>query len=315
MKRSMRFLLVPGLCGLLGLGCVTDNVRRAEQTPQVIAHRGASHYAPENTLAAFERAADLGADWFELDCNLSRDGEIVVIHDDTVDRTTDFEGKVSGLDYVGEMDRYDAGSWFDSAFASERLPTLGQALDLADRRGIGVYIEIKNSDDDSALMDVLLAIPRNGEPLLPDRGDRVMSAIVNSGSRNLELTRKVIAEVKARRMRRAVVIQSFSPVVCAVALIEAPRFRTELLAYNDDEKPKVWKRYLMWAELLDPAGFNIRMSELTDELLRDFHARGKTVAIWTVNEEEEMYRLIRQGVDAIITNRPDVCIEARDAVR
>ena len=142
-----------------------------------------------------------------------------------------------------------------------------------------------------------------------------MSAIVNSGSRNLELTRKVIAEVKARRMRRDVVIQSFSPVVCAIALSEAPRFRTELLAYNDDEKPKVWKRYLAWMELLDPAGFNIRTSELTDELLLDFHARGKTVAVWTVNEEDEMYRLIRQGVDAIITNRPDVCIEARDSVR
>lgn len=113
-----------------------------DDRPVVIAHRGASSVAPENTLAAFSRAAALGADYFELDVQVSRNDSLMVIHDATVDRTTDGSGQVSEMTYE-ELRTLDAGSWFDSTFASERLPTLYEALALAQGSGINVAVEIK----------------------------------------------------------------------------------------------------------------------------------------------------------------------------
>jgi len=93
-----------------------------------IAHRGASAFAPENTMAAFEKAIELGADVIELDLHLTRDGELVVIHDDTLDRTTDGRGSVHGRS-LQELRRLDAGRWFEEGFAGQRIPTLAEVLD------------------------------------------------------------------------------------------------------------------------------------------------------------------------------------------
>jgi glycerophosphoryl diester phosphodiesterase len=93
----------------------------------VIAHRGASGTCPENTLAAFRRAEALGAHMIELDVQLSRDGEVVVVHDDTVDRTTDGAGAVSAQTLAG-LKRFDAGTWFGATYRGERIPTLAEVL-------------------------------------------------------------------------------------------------------------------------------------------------------------------------------------------
>lgn len=92
-----------------------------------IAHRGASAYAPENTVAAFDKAVEQGADAIELDLHLSRDGDLVVIHDDTLDRTTDANGPVHELN-LKDLKRLDAGRWFGKEFAGERIPTLTEVL-------------------------------------------------------------------------------------------------------------------------------------------------------------------------------------------
>jgi len=92
-----------------------------------IAHRGASALAPENTMAAFERAVELGADALELDLHLTRDNELVVIHDDTLDRTTDGLGPVHERS-LEDLKRLDAGRWFGEGFAGERVPTLAEVL-------------------------------------------------------------------------------------------------------------------------------------------------------------------------------------------
>ena len=289
------------------VGCATFEAGAPPGRVDIIAHRGASAYAPENTLAAFRKAIELEADWFELDCTLSKDGEVVVIHDDTVERTT---GGVPGAvaDYtLAELQRYDAGSWFDPAFAAERIPSLAKALDLA-RQKIGVYIEIKNSDDDSRLEQDILASVGGANRLLPERGADVLRRIRASGSRNLELTRSVIAQVRARRMEKQIVIQSFSGIVCAVALIEAPELRTELLASSSDRDPLQWNRFLEWSRLLDPHGFNPNKKDVTQTLVNDLHARGKTIAVWTVDDPAEMRELVRIGVDALITNKPDLAL-------
>jgi glycerophosphoryl diester phosphodiesterase len=93
-----------------------------------IAHRGASALAPENTIAAFERAVELGADVIELDLHMSQDGELVVIHDDTLDRTTDGSGPVHQRS-LAELMRLDAGRWFGEGFAGQRIPRLDEVLD------------------------------------------------------------------------------------------------------------------------------------------------------------------------------------------
>jgi len=109
--------------------------------PWVIGHRGASGYAPENTMASFERALALGADAIELDIHPTRDGELVVIHDLELARTTSGRGRVSDHP-LAEIRALDAGSWFGPSFAGERVPTLRQVLEWA-RGRVKVVIEIK----------------------------------------------------------------------------------------------------------------------------------------------------------------------------
>jgi glycerophosphoryl diester phosphodiesterase len=109
----------------------------------VIGHRGAMGYCPENTVVSFERGLALGADWIELDVHLSRDGALVVIHDDSVDRTTNGHGLVKDLT-LDELRRLDAGSWYAPEFAGQRLLTLDEVLGWARERGATLDIEIKN---------------------------------------------------------------------------------------------------------------------------------------------------------------------------
>lgn len=122
------------------------------------AHRGASAVAPENTMAAFIAAEAAGADGIELDVHLSRDGVPVVIHDDTVDRTTDGRGRVARMT-KGELRRLDAGSWFDPAFAGEALPTLEEVFAWADNR-LRLNVEIKAVAAGLAVIELLQTYPQ-----------------------------------------------------------------------------------------------------------------------------------------------------------
>jgi glycerophosphoryl diester phosphodiesterase len=108
----------------------------------VIAHRGASGYAPENTMAAFRRAVAMGATFIETDLHLSRDARFVAIHDDTVDRTSNGHGSVHELTRA-ELLRLDVGSWFGGEFASERIPTLEEILLFAKKHDVDFYLELK----------------------------------------------------------------------------------------------------------------------------------------------------------------------------
>jgi len=108
----------------------------------VIAHRGASGHAPENTLAAFKRAIALGAAFIETDLQLSRDARFVAMHDPTVDRTTNGRGAVHDLT-LAELRRLDAGSWFGSEFSGERIPTLEEILEFSKLYDALFYLEVK----------------------------------------------------------------------------------------------------------------------------------------------------------------------------
>jgi glycerophosphoryl diester phosphodiesterase len=108
----------------------------------VIAHRGASGNAPENTMAAFRKAVALGATFIETDLQLSRDARFVAIHDATVNRTTNGQGAVHDMT-LAELRRLDAGSWFGSEFAGERIPTLEEILEFSKKNDVVFYLELK----------------------------------------------------------------------------------------------------------------------------------------------------------------------------
>lgn len=108
----------------------------------VIAHRGASGHAPENTLAAFKKAVAMGATFIETDLQLSRDARLVAIHDATLNRTTNGQGTVHDMTLV-ELRRLDAGSWFGSEYAGERIPTLEEILAFSKKHDVVFYLELK----------------------------------------------------------------------------------------------------------------------------------------------------------------------------
>ena len=124
-------LVQPGMCSQAG----SDELL-------IIAHRGASGHAPENTLAAFKKAVALGAAFIETDLQLTRDAHFVAIHDDTLDRTTNGEGKVHDRT-LAELRKLDAGSWFGSEFAGERIPTLEEILEFSKKNDVVFYLELK----------------------------------------------------------------------------------------------------------------------------------------------------------------------------
>ena len=108
-----------------------------------IAHRGASAYAPENTLAALRTAVEMSCDLAEVDVQRTRDGVLVLVHDTDLRRTTGRRTSVSGVTYA-ELSRLDAGSWFSPAYAGEPVPTLDQAIDVLDGTGTGLLLEVKH---------------------------------------------------------------------------------------------------------------------------------------------------------------------------
>jgi len=305
-------IVVAGL--IVGSGCATGTrPERAAGAVEIIAHRGASAYAPENTLAAFRLAIEMNADWFELDCTLTKDDEAIVIHDDEIERTTGVKARVEDLT-LAELKALEAGAWFDPQFAGEPIPTLAEALELA-RGRIGVYVEIKNSADDTALIAQVLRTAAGHETMTLDLQMTLMGLVAKSGTRNLALTRQVIREIRAQGMQSQVTIQSFSPVICLIAVSEAPELRTELLTIDEEEDPDRWPRSVWFSRLIGAKGVNARHDSWTPERIADFHAHGQTAAVWTVDEPADVKRFASWGVDKIITNKPDVCRAALPQAR
>ena len=231
-----------------------------------IAHRGASSVAPPNTLAAFRRAAELGADGVELDVHLSADGVAVVIHDGRVDRTTDGVGRVADLS-LAALEELDAGAWFDPAFAGERIPTLDEVL-----AEIGGRL----------LVNVELKAP-------PGR------------TRELEAT--VAALVERRGLAERVLVSSFSPSALRRFRRIMPGVPLGLLyapgPFSWAARLRAWLMRDLRCEAIHP-----HWSLLRPAVIRRAHARGQRVFTWTVDEPDVARQLAAWGVDGVITNHP-----------
>ena len=155
--------------------------------PGVIAHRGDKTHAPENTLAAFRLAAENGADAIEFDVKLTEDKQVIVLHDQTVDRTTDGKGSVSRLPFAA-VKGLDAGGWFSSQFRSERIPSLEEVFETVGKR-LHMNVELTNysTPGDELVSKVVELVKRHGEQ------DRILFS--SFSTRNLRLARLLLPEV------------------------------------------------------------------------------------------------------------------------
>src|SRR5580698_6151145 len=145
MRRSILKLLIGStLTGSITFAQSAWTPKKEGKTIKVISHRGEHLHHPENTLPAFQAAIDAGADYFELDVRTTSDGKFVIMHDSTVDRTTNGTGDVHTLTF-DQIRALDAGAKFSAAFAGTKVPTLDEAFDLAHGK-INVYVDTKYAD-------------------------------------------------------------------------------------------------------------------------------------------------------------------------
>ena len=241
--------------------------------PLVIAHRGDSAHRPENTLASFASALEIGAAFAEFDVHLTRDGEVVVIHDATLDRTTDGHGAVRNMT-LAEIRRFSAGypRRFGSTYAGERVPTLGEVLGLLRDRAKAM-IEIK-----------------------PE-------AVSDDAEGGVEA--HVVEEVRKARMEKEVALISFE----RRALLRCRTLAPEILRGHIFDRGKAGDMLGGAREV----GSELIMPEkrLLSEDLRD-RAReaGVKVATWVVDDVEEMRRLMRFELYGVGSNRPGEMLEA-----
>jgi glycerophosphoryl diester phosphodiesterase len=254
------------------------------------AHRGASHDAPENTLAAFRLALEMGADGVELDVQASRDGEAVVIHDFTVDATTDGQGAVKDKT-LAELKELDAGCWFDAtptkrcpepveglAFTGQRVPTLQEVIIVLGHQLL-LNIELKARMFGSA-----------------DLALRQSSGLVA----------EVVRLIEDHNLVHRVIVSSFNPFALHRVKRLNPHVSTGLLYLFDLPANPV--RALLVAPA-DPDALHPQKRLVNQKYMDWAKERGYRVNTWTVDAPGEMKRLIALGVDGIITNRPDVLRE------
>ena len=246
--------------------------------PLIVAHRGASGIAPENTLVAIREALKAEADIIEIDVHLTRDNEVLVIHDDRVDRTTEGKGYVRDL-LLPDLKALDAGKWFEESFAGEALPTLGEVLDLINGR-CKILIEIKKHD----------------------RG-------YYDG-----LVRAVLDQVYERKAEAWSILQSFhSPIVEEIQVLDPDISVQKLLhvdvpiipVYEDGE----WQLGNIFAYPKVGVIESLVHKFVYPRFVNKAHREGYQVFVYTVNDASLMKKLTRMGVDGIITDFPHKAVE------
>jgi glycerophosphoryl diester phosphodiesterase len=232
--------------------------------PTIFAHRGSSAYAPENTLAAFKLAIEQHADAIELDVKLSGDGQIAVMHDDTVDRTTNGSGRIKSLTLT-ELKRLDAGSKFNPAFRAETIPSLAEVFEEVGQK---TYLNVE---------------------------------LTNYSSPMDELPEKVADLVKKFHLEQRVLLSSFNMIALVRARKILPRIAMGLLTFQGFGKITFYSRLVRFNSLL---ALHPTITDVSPELLKAVHRKGSRVYVYPVNQPEDMRRLFLEGVDGIFTDNP-----------
>ena len=241
------------------------NTRDNSRFPLIIAHRGASVSAPENTLAAFQLAYDQKADGIELDVMLSADKELIVSHDNSVDRTTDGHGTISTMS-LAELKVLNAAAKFKAGWSKpEPIPLLGEVFDLLGKKML-INVELKN-----------LNAPFN------------------------DLTQRVIALVEDHGLEETVLLSSFNPINLQVAKRCNPKIKRGLLT-EVGKRGSLLRGALGKAFHYD--ALHPYFEDVDLDLMRRLHGKRKQVNPWTVDDPQDLLRLKDLGVDMIITNDP-----------
>ncbi|MFC5701675.1 glycerophosphodiester phosphodiesterase [Cohnella faecalis] len=242
-----------------------------------LAHRGASGFAPENTLSAFDLAVRLKADYLELDVQMSKDGHLVVIHDTMVNRTTDGEGKVKNLTF-DQLRSLDAGMWFDPFFAGERIPAFGEILDRY-RGRIGMVIEIKQPE------------------LYPGIEEKIAGELAARGMHAPDGDSVIVQSFDLRALRHFHTLLPFVPLGL-------------LISRASDSTDRRLDEFAKLVRFVNP------VRNLVNESLIDrIHARGMSAFVWPIRKRKYVNGLIADGVDGLITDYPDVVTSARNGWR
>ncbi|MET8568579.1 glycerophosphodiester phosphodiesterase family protein [Streptomyces sp. NPDC004783] len=280
-------VLTTALAGvvLIAPGAHADTLDGGD-APTVVAHRGASAYAPENTLAAVDKAAELGIRWVENDVQRTKDGELVVIHDDSLQRTTDVEEvfpdrapwKVKDFTAT-EIARLDAGSWFGPEYAGARVPTLEQYLHRVDRHHQKLLLELKSPAQ------------------YPGIERETLKVLANEGW------------LDRRHVAGRLIVQSFDADSIRTVHSLKPALKTGFLgtpAVSD------LPEYAKFTDQINPSYGSLSANYVSSvHALKGAHGRPLEVFTWTVDNPDVAKRVAGYGVDGVITNKPDV---VRDAV-
>lgn len=241
----------------------------------VIAHRGASAYHPENTMAAFRASVDMEAEMIELDITLSKDGIPVVIHDETLDRTTNGKGKVS--DYtLEELKQLDAGSWFSYEHQGEPIPTLEEVLEFAKNR-IALNIEIK--------AEIITDEVRGG------------------------IEEKALELVKEYGMEEYVLFSSFSYKAIS-HLRELDVDISTALLYEKNQSNNRSPSTLV--DDYDANAFNCSYRQFSKAWSKELQEHEIPVFVYTVNKKRQMKKMIKRGASGIFSDKPDLLKEVVD---
>ncbi|MES2765166.1 MAG: glycerophosphodiester phosphodiesterase family protein [Bacteroidota bacterium] len=240
----------------------------------VVAHRGSSGTAPENTLSSLNEALKAGAKMVEIDVQLTADKHAVVFHDSVLGRTTNGSGKIHNT-FLKDVQQLDAGSWFGESYKNEKIPLLNEALELLKGRAY-VNIEIK---------------PPQTEENFGERLEKILGAVFQSG------------------MEQHVLFSSFHHPSLALLKEKFPQLHTAAIQVpNDKRLPSEIAREI------GCRGFVCSLREITKKRADDALKNGMYVGVYTINSEEDLQKVRQYGVKAIVTNFPEKIIRAHAAL-
>lgn len=237
----------------------------------IYGHRGLPSKAPENTISSFKAASEVeGVNWLELDVAITKDEQLIIIHDDYLERTTNMSGEITALNYE-EIKDASAGSWYGATFKDEHLPTFDEVIDIANEYNMNLNVELKGV----------------------------------TGQNGLELSKSMVKQVSEKlknlNENQEVLISSFNVVLVKLAEKVMPQYKRAVIFHTTSFRED-------WRTLLDYCNAKIVNTEdekLTKAKVKMVKEAGYELNVWTVNKPARANQLANWGVDGIFTDYAD----------